>query len=112
MISPPSCSRWEAALRLFVVVELTIDSFGGALKEIDRGPQKVGKVRFEARVLQRDNERVKDVGNGSRDEATFGQWPAVGLVFEGAMAVELELLQEMLGRGRLRAGGRCRLRVE
>ena len=65
-ISEPSCSLLAAPLRLLVVVELAFDPVGGAVEEIDRRPEQVLEVGFEARVGQRRDERVEDVGDGVR----------------------------------------------
>ena len=45
-----------------------------------------------------DDERVEDVGDGAADGVGFGQWPWVGLVLEGAVAVELEFGEDVVGR--------------
>ena len=66
-ISEPSCSFWLLRLRLLVVVELAFDAFGGAVEEIDGRPEQVLEVGFEARVAERRDERVEDVGDGAGD---------------------------------------------
>ena len=86
-----------ALLRVLVVVELALDAVGGAVEQVDRRPQQVLEVGFEARVTQRRDQRVEDVGHGAADGVGFGQRPRVGLVLEGAVAVELELGEQMIG---------------
>ena len=57
------------------------------------------EVWFEARVLQRRDQRIEDIGHGAADDLGFGQWPGVGLVLEGTVAIELELGEGEFGRG-------------
>ena len=49
--------------------------------------------------LKRRDEGVEDVGDGAGDGAGFGQRSRVGLVLEGAVAVELEFGEDVIGRG-------------
>ena len=90
-----------AALRLLVVVEFALDPVGGAVEEIDGRPEEIVEVGFKARVCQGGDQGVEDVGDGAGDAAAFGKRPGIGFVSEGAIAVELKLLQNMLGRGRV-----------
>ena len=48
---------------------------------------------------QGDDEGVEDVGDGAGDDLGFGQRPRVGFVLEGAVAVELEFGEDVIGRG-------------
>ena len=57
-----------ALLRLLVGVEVTFDPVDGAVEEIDRGPEEVVEVGLEARVRQRRNEGVKNVGDRAGGE--------------------------------------------
>ena len=98
-ISEPSWSRWLRLLRLLVVVQLAFDPAGGAVEEVDRRPEQIFEVGFEAGVGQGCNQGVEDVGDGAGDRARFGQWPRVGFVLEGAVAVELEFGEDVVGRG-------------
>ena len=86
-----------ALLRDLVVVELAFDTVGGAVEEIDRGPQQVLEIGLEARVTERRDQGVEDVGHGAGDGVGFGQRPGVGLVLEGTMAIELELGEDVIG---------------
>ena len=88
-----------ALLRLLVVVEFALDPADGAVEEIDGRPEQVFEVGFEAGVRQGDDEGVEDVGDGAGDALGFGQWPRVGFVLEGAIAVELEFGEDVIGRG-------------
>ena len=54
-------------------------------------------VGFEARVTERRDQRVEDVGHGAADGVPLRQRPAVGFVLERTMAVELELGEHMIG---------------
>jgi hypothetical protein len=98
-----STPRMAALLCLFVVVEFTFDPLVGAVEEIDGRPQQVLEVGFEASFAQGSDECVEDVGDGTGDGTGFGKRSRVGLVLEGAIAVELELGKDVIGRG-------CRLR--
>jgi hypothetical protein len=88
-----------ALLRLLIVVEFTFDALVGAVEEIDGRPQEILEVRFEAGFAQARDESVEDVGDGGRDDAGLRQRPWVGLVLEGAIAMELELGEDVIGRG-------------
>ena len=87
-----------APLRLLVVVEFALDAADGAVEEIDGRPEQVLEVGFEAGVGQGDDEGVEDVGDGAGDGVAFGQRSRVGLVLEGAIAVELEFGEDVIGR--------------
>ena len=88
-ISEPSCSFWLRFCAVLVIVELALHPVGGAMEQVDGRPEQVGEVRFEARVLQRRDQRIEDIGHGAADGLGFGQWPRVGLVLEGTVAMEL-----------------------
>ncbi len=45
--------------------------------------------KFEAGVLQGRDQGVEDIGDGAGDAMVFGEWPAIWLVREGPLAVEL-----------------------
>ena len=68
------------------------------MEEIDGRPEQVGEVWFEARVQRRD-QHIEDIGHGAADGLGFGQWPGVGLVLEGTVAIELELGEDEVGGG-------------
>src|SRR3979411_3265435 len=86
-----------ALLRDLVVVELAFDAIGGAVEEIDRGPQQALEIGLQARVAERRDQGVEDVGDRAADDIDFRQWPGVGLVLEGTMALELELGENVIG---------------
>jgi hypothetical protein len=77
-------------LRLLVVVEVALDAADGAVKEVDRRPQQIFEVGFEACVGERGDKRIENVGDGAADGLGFGQRSRVGLVLERTVAVELQ----------------------
>ncbi len=87
-----------ALLGVLIVVERALHAVDGAVEEVDGRPQQVVEVGFEARVTQRRDQRVEDVGDGAADGIGLGQRPRVGLVLEGTVAVELELGEDVIGR--------------
>ena len=88
-----------AQLRLLVVIEFALDAVGGAVEEVDGRPEQVLEVGFEPRVAQGRDQGVEDVGDGAGDGVAFGKRPRVGLVVEGAVAIELKLAEEVIGWG-------------
>ena len=56
-----------APLGLLIVVELALDAVRGAVEEIDRGPEQILEIGLEARVAERRDQRVEDVGDGAAD---------------------------------------------
>ena len=87
------------ALRLLIVVKFALDPIGGPVEDIDRRPEQVVEIGFEAGVLQRRNQGVENIGNGTGNAVPFGQRPWVGFVLEGAIAVKLKFLEQMVGWG-------------
>jgi len=79
-----------ALLRVFVGVELAGDALSGAVEEVDARPEEIVEVGFEAGVLERGDEGVKDIGQRPFDGVLVGQGPGVGFVLKRTMAVELE----------------------
>ena len=69
------------------------------MEEVDGRPEQILEVGFEAGVAQGDDEGVEDVGDGAGDGLGFGQRSRVGFVLEGAIAVELEFGEDVIGRG-------------
>ncbi len=67
------------------------------MEDVDGRPEEIVEVGFEARVLQGADQGVEDIGDGARDLVAVGQKPLVGLVGEGAIAVELEFVEDMVG---------------
>ena len=98
-ISEPSCSFWLRFWATSFAVEVARDPAGGAVEEVDGGPQQVVEVGFEAGILQGRDQRVEDVGDGTADGGGLGQRPRIGLVLERTPAVELELGEDVCGRG-------------
>ena len=88
-----------ALLRLLVVVELALDAVDGAVEQIDGRPEQVDEVGLEPRVGQSRDQGVEDVGDRAYDGVPFGKRPRIGLVVKGAVAVELKLAEEAIGRG-------------
>jgi hypothetical protein len=88
-----------AALRLLVVVEFAFDPASGAVEDVDGRPEQIFEVGFEAGVRQRYDEGVEDVGDRASDDLGFGQGPRIRFVPEGAVAVELEFVEDVIGRG-------------
>ncbi len=86
-------------LRLLVVVELASDAVDGAVEQVDRRPEQVLEVRFEARVVQSRDQGVEDVGDSARDGVAFGKRSRVWLVVEGTEAIELKLVEDVIGWG-------------
>lgn len=87
----------KAALALLIVVQLAFDAVGGAVEEIDRRPEEIVEVGFEAGVFERGDQGVEDVGDGAGDAVAFREWARVRFVLEGAVAVELKFLEDMVG---------------
>jgi len=87
-------------LRLLVVVELAFDSPGGAMEEVDRRPKEVFEVWLEARIAERRDERIENVGDRAADGGFIGERPRVWLVLKGTVAIELELGEDAVS-GRL-----------
>ena len=60
-------------------------------------PEEIVEIGFKARVGKRRDQSVEDVDDGPGDAVAFGEWPGVGFVLEGTIAVELKLLQNVVG---------------
>ena len=88
-----------APLRLLVVVQFALDAGDGAVEEIDARPQQLFEVGFEAGLAQCPDQGVEDVGDGARDRLGLRQRPRVGFVLKGAIAIELEFVEDAIGRG-------------
>ena len=88
-----------APLRLLIVVELALDAGDGAVEEVDGRPEQLFEVGLEARVAQCGDERVEDVGDGAGDRLRLRQRPRIGFVAERPVAIELELVEDSVGRG-------------
>ncbi len=88
-----------AALPVLVAVELALYAVHRAVEEIDLRPEQIGEVGFQARLEKAGDKRVEDVGQRAFQPCGLGQRPRVRLVLAGAMAVELQLVEEAGGRG-------------
>ena len=75
------------------------DPVRGAVEEVDRRPEQRLEVGFEARVAERRDQRVEDVGDGAADGVGFGQRPRVRLVLERTIAMELQFGEDVVGGG-------------
>ena len=71
----------------------------GAVEQVDRRPEQVLEVGFEASVAQSRDQGVEDIGDSTRDGVAFGKRPLVRLVVEGTEAIELKLVQDVIGWG-------------
>ena len=85
------------ALRLFVVVELAIDSVCRTVEEVDGRPEQPLEVRLKPGVVQRGDQRVEDVGDGASDHLSFGQRSRIRLVVEWTVAKELQFAEDVVG---------------
>jgi hypothetical protein len=90
----------EATLPLFVVIEIALDPGGRAVEEIDLAPEHLFEVGFHAGVGEARDEGVEDIGDGTPEAVGIRHRARIGLVFEGTVAVELQLFQRMGGLGR------------
>jgi hypothetical protein len=88
-----------AELSLLVLIEFALYAVGGAVEEIDGRPEQVLEVGLEPRITESRDQGVEDVGEGAGDGVAFGKGPWIGLVVEGAVAVELKLTEDAIGRG-------------
>ena len=86
-------------LRLFVAVEIPAHPRRHAVEKVRGGPEQVFEVGFQPRVGQRRDERVENVGDGGANGVGFRQGAGIGLVGEGAPAVELQFLEHDGGGG-------------
>jgi len=86
-----------ALLGVLVDVKVALCAIGGPVEEIDRGPQQALELGLEARVTERCDQGVKDVGDGTRDDAGFRERPRVGLILERTVTMELQLGEDVVG---------------
>ena len=80
-------------------IEFALDAVDGAVEEIDGRPEQVLEVGLEPRIAEGRDQGVEDVGEGAGDGVAFGKRPRIGLVVEGAVAIELKLAEEVIGWG-------------
>ena len=67
------------------------------MEDVDGRPEETAEIGFEACVLQRDDQRVEDVGDGARDCVSVRKKPLVRFVGEGPVAVELQFVEDVVG---------------
>src|SRR3546814_16496832 len=67
---------------------------GSAVEEVHGRPEEIVEVGFEARVFQRDDQRVEDVGDGARHRVAVGQEPLIGFIGKGPIAMKLTRSEE------------------
>ena len=89
----------RALLRQLVVVEFALDPIDGAVEDVHRRPEQILEVGFEARIGERHHEGVEDVGDAAGEDVRFGQRPGIGFVLERTVAIELEFVEDLVGRG-------------
>ncbi len=82
-ISEPSWSFWLRVCACSFVVEFAFDPVGGAVEQVDGGPEQVFEVGFEARVGQGGDQGVEDVGQRGADGASSGSGLASGSSWKG-----------------------------
>lgn len=86
-------------LRGFIFVEFAVDPLRLAMKEIDEGPQEIGKIGFETGV---EKEVGQSFDGGLERKARGvrrGQGARIWFVVEGAIVVRSEFVQKMRRRG-------------
>ena len=86
-------------LALLVVVQRAFDPVGGAVEEVDGGPEDLAEVGLKAGVAQSRDKGVEDICDGTGDSVAFGQRARVWLIVKRTVAVELEFGQGMIGLG-------------
>jgi hypothetical protein len=62
-----------AFLGTLIVVERALHPVGGAVEQVDGGPEQVVEIGFEAGVTQGRNQGIEDVGDGAANEMLFGK---------------------------------------
>ena len=98
-ISEPSCSRW---LRFCAC---SLSSRSRSIRSVARWKRLTVDHSRSSRSgsrrvsLKRRDQGVEDVGDGAGDVRAFGQRSRVGFVLEGAIAVELEFGEDVIGWG-------------
>ena len=89
-----------ALLVVLVAVELALDAVAGAMEEVHRRPEQVLEIGFDAGVRQRRDEGVEDVGERASDGVLIGQGTRIRLVLMRMIAVDLQFVDDAVGRGR------------
>ena len=97
-ISEPSCSFWLRFWALSLSSSARCTRSAARWNRLTVAHEQVVEVGFEAGVTQRRDQGIEDVGDGATDDAILGQRSRVGLVLEGAVAMEPELGEDVIGR--------------
>ncbi|GAA6176391.1 hypothetical protein NBRC116593_23100 [Sulfitobacter pacificus] len=87
----------QAALRLFVVVELPLGTGQRAMEQIDRAPKQFVKFGFKSGIAQRGDQCVDDICDGSGDLVALRQRAGIGFILEWTPAVKLEFGEDVVG---------------
>ena len=85
-------------LCLLVAVEVTGDALGGAVEDVDEGPEQVVEVGFEPGVAEHAGKRLDDAGEARPYYRVIGQRPWIRLVLMRTMAVHLQFEDDAVGR--------------
>ena len=91
------------ALGLLVQVELALDAVELAVEQVDERPQQIGEIVLEAGAGQYRAKGLDYSVELGLHGIGFGQWPRIGFVLAGAIAVEGQFVEQMRGR---RGGGK------
>ena len=98
-ISEPSCSFWPRRCAC------SLSSSSRSMRATARWKRLTVDQSRSSRSGSRrvspngGDQGVEDVGDGARDRLGFRQRSRVGFVLEGAIAIELEFVEEATGRG-------------
>ncbi len=91
------------ALGDLVVVDAPLDLLSAAVEEVDDAPEQALRLVREAGFGEQACERLEDGVDRALGGLGRGQGARIGLVLEGAVAVELQLVEEMARRALRRA---------
>src|SRR3546814_2006335 len=76
---PPRSTRTDT-LFPYTTLFRSLDPAGRAMEEVDGRPEQIVEIGLEAGVLQGDDQRIEDVGDGAGDGVPLGQRPRVDFV--------------------------------
>jgi hypothetical protein len=86
-------------LRGLIGIEVALDLFDAAVKDVDERPEQRLQIRFETGVGERCDHCIKHVGKRTLQPGRLGQRARIALIVMGAVDAEGELVKEMGGRG-------------